>query len=97
MASLDGMITISKSEYRPCIVDGKKALFHMWESFSKPIAADLHIGGSPAGVLSYVFAIIEFEDGTVDRALPQEVKFVDNKFKEYIWDESITSVSNSNR
>lgn len=54
----------------------------MWENFSKPIAAELHIGGSPAGVLSYMLAIVEFEDGTVNRVLPKEIKFVDNKFKE---------------
>lgn len=83
MASLERTITISNSVYRPCIVDGKKALFHMWENFSKPVAGELHIGGAPAGTLSFILAIVEFEDGTVDRVLPQEVKFVDNKFSEY--------------
>ena len=33
---------------RPCIVtqngEEKKALFHMWENFAKPVAADLYIG-----------------------------------------------------
>ncbi len=75
----------SKNKYRPCIVRGRKALFHMWENFSKPVAAELHIGGAPAGVLSLTLAIVEFEDGTVDRVLPQEVKFADNKFKEYVF------------
>lgn len=30
MAGLNGTITISTGEYRPCIVDGSKALFHRW-------------------------------------------------------------------
>lgn len=30
MAGLDGTITITNSEYRPCIVDERKALFHKW-------------------------------------------------------------------
>nr|DAW37521.1 MAG TPA: SEA domain [Caudoviricetes sp.] len=32
MASLDGTLTITNSEYRPCVVDRKKAMFHRWES-----------------------------------------------------------------
>lgn len=30
MAGLDGTITIKSGEYRPCVIDGKKALFHRW-------------------------------------------------------------------
>lgn len=30
MAGLDGTITIHSGEYRPCLVNGKKALFHRW-------------------------------------------------------------------
>ena len=30
MASLDGTITINSVEYRPCIINGEKALFHKW-------------------------------------------------------------------
>lgn len=89
MADLDGTITISKNEYRSCIVDGKKALFHMWENFSKPVGPELHIGGRPAGTFSYLLAIVEFEDGTVDRVLPQDVKFTDNKFKEYAFGDEL--------
>lgn len=87
MANLNRTITISKNEYRPCIVNGKKALFHMWENFSKPVAAELHIGGAPAGVLSFTLAIVEFEDGTVCRVDSDEVRFTDNKFNEYIFQE----------
>ena len=31
MASLDGTLTITNSEYRPCVVDGEKAMFHRWD------------------------------------------------------------------
>lgn len=30
MPSLDGTITFQSGEYRPCIVDEKRALFHRW-------------------------------------------------------------------
>ena len=90
MASLDSTITISNSVYRPCIADGKNALFHMWENFSKPLPAEIHIGGAPAGLLSFTWAIVEFEDGTVQRIPPQDVKFCDSKvkMKEYCFEKA---------
>lgn len=30
MAALDGTITMTSAEYRPCYVNDKKALFHRW-------------------------------------------------------------------
>lgn len=35
MAALDGTITMTSSEYRPCEVGGKKALFHRWAEINK--------------------------------------------------------------
>lgn len=52
--------------YRPCFVDGKKALFHRWTAYN---------------VIDY--AIVEYEDGTVDIVHPQSIKFVPGKFIEY--------------
>lgn len=34
MVSLDGTLTITNSEYRPCRVHNENALFHMWEFYS---------------------------------------------------------------
>ena len=52
--------------YRPCFVDGKKALFHRWTAYN---------------VIDY--AIVEYENGTVDIVHPQSIKFVPGKFNEY--------------
>lgn len=68
MAALNGTITVSKREYRPCFVEGKKALFHMW-------AEKWH----------RVMAIVEYEDGTVETVLPENVRFVSGKHKDYCW------------
>lgn len=38
MGALDGTITMTYNEYRPCEVDGKKALFHRWAKTDKPVA-----------------------------------------------------------
>ena len=53
MAAFDGIINLSSSEHRPCEVNGKKAVFHRWDFIQKPIGAEAHIGGAPAGQLSY--------------------------------------------
>lgn len=61
---------IQNAMYRPCFVDGKKALFHRWTAYN---------------VIDY--AIVEYEDGTVDIVHPQSIRFVSGKFKEYSFDE----------
>ena len=76
---------------RPCIVtqngEEKKALFHMWNNFAKPVAADVYAGGCPEGQISIVFGIVEYEDGSVDEARPAQIRFVDNKIKGYAFEE----------
>ena len=58
---------------RPCIVTQngkeKKALFHMWENFAKPVAADLYIGGCPEGQMSMIFGLVEYNDGTMGEVI----------------------------
>lgn len=90
-APYDKAITIIASEYRPCWVQGKKALFHRWDEI-----ADLHIGGKalrtidvdvPSGYIKYTLAIVEFEDGKIGRCYPHEVQFLDNKLGEYAFPE----------
>ena len=73
---------------RPCWVHGKKALFHRWTSSARPI---LPRGvepdeNTPHYQLSLTHAIVEFEDGSVERVWPQDVKFADGGgFEEYAW------------
>lgn len=57
---------IQNAMYRPCFVDGKKALFHRWTAYN---------------VIDY--AIVEYEDGTVDIVHPQSIRFVPLNFKKY--------------
>lgn len=82
-------ITISNSEYRPCYVDGKKALFHKWNEIAEVQAPGFAIGSSPGGQLKATFGLIEFEDGTVREVYPNKIKFADNKIKEYSFDEEV--------
>ena len=63
-------------ETRLCEVDGRIGYFHTWEQFSKPVGASPLMGGPPAGVISQVFAIVEFADG-VERVDPVYIKFIE--------------------
>lgn len=62
---------------RPCKIGDRTGYFHMWEQYSKPLAASLLVGGEPAGVFSQIFGIVEFEDGTVERVHPTGIQFCD--------------------
>lgn len=85
MANIGTTITITKSEYRPCIVKNRKALFHTWEDINRTIASrynSLTEELTPI-VEQYTVAIIEYEDGVVTECYPYEVKFLGSKFKDY--------------
>ena len=59
-------------ETRDCIVDGRPGYFHTWEQYSQPV------GGPPAGVVSHVFGIVEFEEG-IERVEPTLIHFCDEE------------------
>lgn len=80
---MDCFIKNLTSEYRPCYVEGKKALFHRWEEFSKIVAPSPMIGGHAGGQITETFAIVEYEDGTIQEVQPNRIKFVTGIINEY--------------
>lgn len=50
MAGLNGKITIEDSEYRPCIVNGRKGLFHKWGFDGKTVGI-VEFEGAPIAVV----------------------------------------------
>ena len=68
---------ISCAVYRPCIVKGRKALFHGWSNKAEVIPPSPMVGGHPGGQLSQTVALVEYEDGSVHEAYPSEVRFLD--------------------
>lgn len=80
MANLSSTITITM-EYRPCIVKGRKALFHRWSEIAQ--LRDAIVQGTASGQIKQTVGIIEYEDGVVADCYPYEIRFCDNKFKEY--------------
>ena len=77
MASIPTGFVI-RHELRLCEVNNELGYFHCWGHFSEPVPAGLTIGCPPAGVISYVSGIVEFEDG-VRHVDPTEIKFCDEE------------------
>lgn len=67
-----------KWETRMCTVDGENGYFHTWEQYSMPVEASILRGGAPAGVISKIHGIVEFEDG-LRRVDPAKIKFCDEE------------------
>lgn len=72
-----------ENELRPCLVNGKKALFHTWKHRSQIVEPSPLRGGHLGGVLEYTVGIIEYEDGKVCECLPSQIKFIDSKMEQY--------------
>lgn len=78
MATPQTVDITAKFERRLCKVKNELGYFHCWEHYSEPVPAGLAIGSSPAGFVSYVSGIVEFEDG-VRHVDPTEIKFCDEE------------------
>lgn len=85
------------SEYRPCLVNRKRALFHMWEEQSSIVDPSPMIGGHHGGVIKFTLAIVEYENGKIDEVSPPNIKFIDEKCKEYAFCECGTEVREPKR
>lgn len=66
-----------KQELRPCLVKGKKAVFHKW------------IEKTDVCNNKYSAGLVEFEDGTLDEVYYGKIKFIDNKINEYAFEEKM--------
>lgn len=84
---MKGEISITR-ELRPCIARGKKALFHTWEEYARPLSAGLTVGSHLAGQYSKVLGICELETGQVVECDPSTIRFLDSKeiFDSYCFD-----------
>ena len=78
MATLQNVDITVKFERRLCKVNNELGYFHCWEHYSEPVPAGLTIGSPPAGVISYVSGIVEFEDD-IRRVDPTAIKFCDEE------------------
>lgn len=68
---------------RPCLVKGKKHLFHCWDHRAWTVGESALRGGHAGGQCSMVLAVVEDEYGQVHEVYPRDVRFLDDKIKEY--------------
>lgn len=79
-----------KGRQRPCFVTEErktrnvqhKALFHCWYEMNDIIPPSPMIGGMPGGTIKRIYAIVEFEDGSIHECMPEHITFVDGRVKE---------------
>jgi len=73
------------AEYRPCYVNGRRALFHRWENTANPVLPR-GIAANDEKARFFQFrstrALVEYEDGSMARVWPLEVRFADGSFFE---------------
>lgn len=67
---------------RPCLVKGKKHIFHQWENRAWVAEPGIMVGSAPGGQCSMTLAIVEDEYGQVHEVYPRDVRFIDDKVKE---------------
>ena len=69
---------IIQPELRFCTVNGEIGYFHCWEYYATVVDASPLRGGHPAGQISELRGIVEFED-RVERVAPQLIRFCDEE------------------
>lgn len=65
-----------KQEVRPCYINGKKALFHLWIKKIDFIMKN-----------EFVKGLVEFADGTVEEIEADKIRFCDYRINEYAFRE----------
>lgn len=82
--------TMYPNKPRPCWVEGRRAIFHRWTDSARPVKARgvEEDENAPRYQLHSVHALVEYEDGTMERVWPNAVQFADSDalFAGYDWE-----------
>lgn len=84
-----------KFNLRPCIVGQQRALFHCWEQRSEVVPPSSMVGGHSGGAVNQILGIIEREDGTIHKAYPEEIIFIDGAAKRYFLENATEEEENN--
>lgn len=89
MAAIEGKITMTTCEGRPCWVRGRRAIFHRWTDSARPVKPVSQDQDTDERLQKWsVHGLVEYEDGRVDREWPNNIRFADNAetFAAFDWD-----------
>ena len=78
MAALEMVVKL-----RPCLVKGRRHLFHCWDYRAWTVGESALMGGPSGGQCSLVLAVVEDEYGQVHEVYPRDVRFLDDQMKNY--------------
>lgn len=79
MPAIEGKITMSTCEMRPCWVNGRRAMFHRWTDSARPVKPYGKDEDCEERLQKWsVHGIVEYEDGTVEREWPNQIRFADS-------------------
>ena len=90
MGALNGKITMSTCEGRPCWVKGRRAIFHRWTDSARPVKPVNNDQDTDERLQKWsVHGIVEYDDGTVEREWPSAIRFADSReyFDGLEWEE----------
>lgn len=88
MAAINGKITMSTCEGRPCWVKGRRAIFHRWTDSARPVKPVNNAQDTDERMQKWsVHGLVEYEDGTVEREWPSMIRFADSpeQFAAFDW------------
>ena len=89
MGAIEGKITMSTCEGRPCWVGGRRAIFHRWTDSARPVKPANNDQDTDERMQKWsVHGLVEYEDGTVEREWPSRIRFADSDrfFSAIDWD-----------
>ena len=81
-------VVMQEIEYRPCWANGRRALFHRWVNDARPTTPKGMAIDENTRYFQFrsTKALVEFEDGTVDKVWPNDVQFADGgHFRDFVW------------
>jgi hypothetical protein len=90
MAAIDGKITLSTCEGRPCWVRGRRAIFHRWTDSARPVKPVSGDQDTDERLQKWsVHGLVEYEDGRMEREWPNNIRFADSReyFDGLAWEE----------
>lgn len=86
--TLPVMLEYRYGDLRPCVIEGRRALFHRWINSAHPVPPR----GAEINEKTRYFqfrrteGLVEYEDGTIDRVFPTAIKFLDGgAFDSFDW------------
>lgn len=92
-------LKIESHPLRPCLVNGRRALFHCWSIMARAVPPKGMSESETDERFQYASTrgLVEFEDGTMGRPWPSEIRFIDGgNFDAWDWEQMEQAAAQEN-